>query len=272
MSWINRAEARFGHLAIPGLPRIIVGFNALVFILYKLNPYFLSVLELDRERIMAGEVWRLVTFLFIPSFGGFLPDWIGAVFYILFLWFVGNGVEEAMGSFKLNVFYIVGMLGTMVAAFFFGGSLMQGQSFGNSMLNTSMFFAFARFYPDMMIYLFFILPVKVKWVAWFTAAILLLGLLMGDWPYRAAVIAAMSNYLLFFGADIVRDARDRQAVATRRRRFEQQAKVADDEPMHRCAVCGRTELMKPDLDFRVARDGQEYCLEHLPKPSPPTPV
>lgn len=259
MSWITRAENRFGHLAIPGLPRIIVGFNALVFVLYKLNPAFLNNLTLQPAAVMNGEVWRLITFLFIPSFGGLLPDWIGALFYILFLWFVGNGLEEAMGAFRINVFYFLGMLGTMVAAFFFGGT------FSNAMLNTSLFLAFARFYPDVMIYLFFILPVKVKWLAWIAAGLMLLGLLTGDWAYRAAVVAAMANYLVFFGGDLIREARDRSETQARRRRFEAKAAIPEDEPMHRCAVCGRTELQSPDLEFRVARDGHEYCLEHLPK-------
>ncbi len=264
MSWITSAESRFGHLAIPGLPRIIVGFNALVFVLYKLNPPFLNQLTLDPAAVMNGEVWRLITFLFIPSFGGFLPDWIGAAFYVLFLWFVGNGLEEAMGAFKMNVFYLLGMIGTTVAALFFGGA------FSNAMLNTSMFLAFARFYPDLMIYLFFILPVKVKWMAWFTAAMVLLGFVTGDWSYRGAVIAALGNYLIFFGAEMVQEVRDRSETQARRKRFDAQAKIPDDEPMHQCATCGKTELKSPDLEFRVARDGHEYCLEHLPKtPVPP---
>jgi hypothetical protein len=259
MSWITRAESRFGHLAIPGLPRIIVGFNALVFVLYKLNPHFLENLTLRPAAVMNGEVWRLITYLFIPSFGGLLPDWIGAVFYILFLWFIGNGLEEALGAFRMNVFYFLGMVGTTIAAFFFGGE------FSNVMLNTSMFLAFARFYPDVMIYLFFILPVKVKWLAWITAGLLLLGFLTGDWAYRGAVIAAMVNYVAFFGADLVREARNRSETQARRRKFEAKARIPEDEPMHRCHICGKTELVSPDLEFRVARDGQEYCLEHLPK-------
>lgn len=264
MSWITRAESRFGHLAIPGLPRIIVGFNALVFVLFKLNPHFLENITLQPAAVMNGEVWRLITYIFIPSFGGFLPDWIGALFYILFLWFVGNGLEEALGAFRMNVFYFLGMVGTTIAAFFFGGD------FSNVMLNTSMFLAFARFYPDVMIYLFLILPVKVKWLAWITGGLVLLGFLTGDWAYRGAVLAAMANYFVFFGADLVREARERGETQARRRKFEAQARVPEEEPLHQCAVCGKTELKFPELEFRVARDGHEYCLDHLPKtPVPP---
>ncbi len=259
MNWLHRAEARFGHFALPGLPRVIVAFNALVFVLYKLNPGFLEWLTLDRTRILHGEVWRLVTFLFIPSFGSILGEWLTVLLYLMFLWFVGNGLEQAMGAFRLNVFYLLGMIGTTIAAFFFGAN------FSNAMLNSSMFFAFARFFPDLMIYVFFILPVKVKWLAWISGALLLLEFVGGGWDFRMAVVAALANYLLFFGADIVRDARHRSDVAVRRRRFERDAKVDANEPLHCCTNCGRTELVAPDLNFRVARDGNEYCLEHLPK-------
>jgi hypothetical protein len=263
MSWINRAETKFGYLAIPGLPRIIVGFNALVFVLFKLNPHFLQWLVLQPELVMQGQVWRLVTYLFIPSFGGFFPDWLGAAIYLLFLWFVGNGVEEAMGAFKLTLFYAMGWLGTTIAAFFFGGD------WSNAMLNTSMFLAFARFFPEVTIYLFFILPVKVKWMAWITAAFLALQFLTNTWEYRAALLASLTNYFVFFGAGIISEARHRSEVASRRRRFEQQAQADESEPMHRCAVCGKTEVTAPHLEFRVSKDGNEYCVEHLPKPGTP---
>ena len=260
MNWINRAENKFGHLAIHGLPRIIVAFNALVFVLFKLNPHFLDLLILDPRLVMQGQVWRLVSYLFIPSFGGFLPDWLGAAIYLLFLWFVGNGVEEAMGAFKLTIFYVLGMIGSTIAAFFFGGD------WSNAMLNTSMFLAFARFYPEVTIYLFFVLPVKVKWMAWITVALLVLQFLGNTWEFRAALIAALSNYFVFFGPGIVTEVRHRSETASRRRRFENEAKVDDSEPMHKCAVCGRTEHTNPHLEFRVSRDGNEYCIEHLPKP------
>ena len=125
-----------------------MAFNALVFVLYKLvGPHFLELLVLDTHRIMHGEVWRLVTYLFIPSLGGLFGDWLAAFMYLMFLWFVGNGLEQAMGAFKFNVFYLCGMLGTTVAA-----CLTDTGEFSNGLLNGSMFFAFARFYPEVLIY------------------------------------------------------------------------------------------------------------------------
>jgi hypothetical protein len=266
MKWIDRAEARFGHLAIPELIRAIAVFMILVYGIIRTNPHFGEVLDLDPARIEAGEVWRLVTYVFIPRWGGFLPEWFGAAMYVYFLWWLGGGLEEAMGSFKVNLFYFMGMIGTTIAAFFFGAH------FSSFMLNSSLFFAFARYYPDVEIYIFFVLPVRIKWMAWGSAFLLLVGFLLGTWSYRMAVITALANYLIFFGFEIAQAAKHRQDVSSRRRRFEAASKNSEQEAMHRCAVCGRTELTSPYLDFRVSGDGQEYCVDHLPKPAAPDPI
>lgn len=263
MKWIDRAERNFGHLAIPNLIRLITGFNALVFLLYKLvNPHLVEILALDPQAVMRGEVWRLVTYIFIPSMGNPIVDWLLVALYIWYLWWLGDGLESAMGSFRVNVFYIVGMIGVTAAAFF------TGSGFATSMLNSTLFFAFARFYPEAMIYLMGLVPVKVKWLAWIFGAFLVLGFLGNGWDYRLTLLAAFANYFIFFGREIFQDAVHRQETHNRRMKFEA-ARRSDDESMHRCAVCGRTEIQAPDLEFRVAKDGQEYCVEHLPKSTVP---
>lgn len=263
MNWIDRAERHFGHLAIPHLIRVITAFNALVFVLYKLgNVQFLKILMLDPEAVKHGEIWRLVTYVFIPAIGGPIFDWIVAIFYIWFLWWLGDGLENAMGSFRVNIFYFLGMIGTTAAAFF------TGANFATTMLNSSLLFAFARFYPDEMIYLMGLVPVKAKWLAWFTAIWLVWGFITQGWDYRLALLVAFANFFIFFGREIFLDAVHRREVKGRRARFEN-AQRPDEEAMHRCATCGRTEIQSPDLEFRVARDGHEYCVEHLPKAPPP---
>ncbi len=260
MKWIDRAERNLSHLAIPHLIRSIGLLNALVFILYKVNPAFLQYLTLDPAAVRAGEYWRVISFVFIPSIGGPIVDWLFAAFYILYLWWIGDGLEEALGSFRVNLYYFIGVLGTIAAAFWTGST-----GFATGFLNSSLFFAFARFYPDNTIYFMFLIPVKIRWMAWFSAALILFGFVFGDWDYRFAVIAAFANYFIFFGRDIFQEAILRREVETRRKRFVE-ANVDEDEALHRCTVCGRTEQVAPDLEFRVAKDGEEYCVEHLPKP------
>src|SRR6201984_1746728 len=258
MTWLDKLERRFGFLGIPGLIRIVIGFTALVYVLVYLNRGFELFLTLDPALILKGQVWRLVTYIFIPQ--TFSPLWV--LLALWFLWFIGEGLERAWGSFKLTLYFVVGMIGTTIAAFFFGSN------FSNGMLIASLFFAFARFYPDQIIYILFILPVKIKWRAWISAAFLMVGFVLNSNSYRVALIAAFANYFIFFGPEIIHQARHRHEVSTRRRRFEVHTR-SPTETLHRCAVCGATELSDPNLDFRVARDGEEYCMAHLPKAQTP---
>lgn len=258
-AWITRAETRFGHLAVPGLLRYVAALNALSFILYKLHPNFFEFLVLDRDAVLRGEVWRLATYLFIPRWCWYLPDWIGMAFYVLYLFWIGDGLDQAWGAFRTTLYYLIGMAGTTAAAF------IANQDPSGFILNSSLFLAFARFYPEAIIRLYLILPVKVKWLAWIDAALLIFMFSFGNWGIRAATLVAMGNYFLFFGRELIGEARHHRDVSKRRARFERDIREGAPETMHRCTVCGQTEAASPELEFRVAADGEEYCLAHLPK-------
>jgi membrane associated rhomboid family serine protease len=258
MSFLDKLERRLGFIAIPALIRAVVTLNALVFVLVYLNKGFDSYLALDIARVRAGEVWRLVTYIFVPQMGH--PLLVAVALW--FLWFIGDGLERAWGPFRLTLYFLVGMIGTTVAA------VLSNSQFSSQMLFTTLFFAFAHFYPEEVIYVFFILPLKIKWIAWIYAGFLLVSFANPSQSnsYRMAFVAALSNYLLFFGPGVIRHLRQRKEVAVRRSRFETQSR-SEEEPLHRCATCGATELTDPSLEFRVARDGEEYCIAHLPKPA-----
>lgn len=263
MTLLDKIERRIGFIAIPGLIRIVVTFNVLVFGLVLLTnggsadqPGFDSYLALNMARVRAGEVWRLITYIFVPQTQHFLL----VALALWFLWFIGEGLERAWGAFRLTLYFVVGMIGTTVAAVFGGSS-----QFSSMMLFATLFFAFAHFYPEEIIYVFFILPMKIKWLAWIYAAILLFGFITGPNAYRMSLLAAFSNYFIFFGPEIFHQARHRKEVSARRKRFEVQSR-SEAEPLHRCATCGATELSDPNLEFRVSRDGEEYCMAHLPAP------
>ena len=256
MSVLDKLERRLGFIAIPGLIRAVVTLSGLVFVLVLLNRDFGSYLSLDLARIRAGEVWRLVTYIFVPQTAHFLL----VVMALWFLWMIGDGLEEAWGAFRVTLYFLVGMIGTTVAA------LLTNSQFSNQMLFTTLFFAFAHFYPERIFYVFFILPLKVKWMAAIYAGLLFLGFVTESNSYRLALIAALSNYLIFFGPGVIQQLRQRKEVAIRRQRFEGQSR-SEAEPLHKCATCGATELTDPSLEFRVSRDGEEYCIAHLPRPA-----
>jgi hypothetical protein len=259
MTWLDRLERRLGFLAIPGLLRYVAALTAVTFLLYKWDPHYLRLIDLDPNAVRQGEVWRLVTYIFIPQLSSLIPapDWFNAAFFVFFLIWVGDRLEQAWGAFKLSLYFIIGMIGTTIAAFFFG------TQFSSSMLISSIFFAFARFYPDVVIFFAYILPLKVKWIAWGYAFILFFQFLVGSMAFRSALVMAFANYLLFFGGELFQEARHRKEVSSRRREYE--SKVRDvTEPLHKCARCGATELSDANLEFRVARDGEEYCIAHLP--------
>lgn len=258
MKWMNQLERRWGGLAIPHLTRWIVLLNALGYLAINTQPTLQYALALDANRVLHGEVWRLMTYLFIPP--SLSPFWI--VFVLYFTYMVGEGLEEEWGAFKLNLYYIVGMAATtFIAAFLTPGAV------DNTYLNTSLFFAFATIYPDFVILLFFILPVKVKWLALFIVATLGFQMVLGSMADRLAILVSVANYFLFFGSTIREQVILRRQAARGRVRFREALQTAEQETFHRCANCGRTEVTDPHLAFRVSKDGQEYCADHLPRVS-----
>ncbi len=255
MRWLDRLEQKLGFLAFPGLIRIVVAFQALVFILEAVNPGFINFLIFNRDAVFAGQLWRVFTFVFIPPAMGWLGP-LGVLIALYFLWFLGEGLEEAWGAFKLNVFFLVGILGASITAMVVGAA-------DSSPLLASILFAFATVYPDFQILLFFILPVKIKWIAWISLFFVGLGFIAASLAIKALILVSFANYFLFFGPMIWRNFRTRQEVAGRRAEYERRS-IPESQTLHQCTVCKKTEASDPDLDFRVAADGEEYCEEHLP--------
>lgn len=209
MNWLDRLEGRFGRLCIPGLMRIVVAGMAFVFCCDLLFPaaqlpYYLYF---DPVLIARGQVWRLVSFIFLPPESSLLF----IVFALYFYYLIGTSLENEWGSFRFSLYYLVGMLGTIIAGFISGGAT-------NSFLNLSLFFAFAAVYPNMQVLLFFFIPLKIKYLALFDAFLFLIQFILGGWQVRAVILASLLNLLLFFGPTLWRQLRG--GVQRRRRQDE----------------------------------------------------
>jgi hypothetical protein len=216
---MNKLERKYRRYAIKNLVFYIIAFNALIFILDFVVPrgVSLDMLVLYPEKVLQGELWRLLTYIFIPPSSS--PIWI--IFILYFYYLVGTGLEQAWGAFRFNLYYLLGMVGTTAAAF------ITGAGYTGIYLNLSLFFAFAHLFPDFQVLLFFILPVKVKYLAWLNWALLAWTVIFMGVPHKIAVVAAVLNYFIFFGPDIYRNIRLRRKVQINRKKFFSEVRKAE---------------------------------------------
>lgn len=255
MNWINSLEARFGRFAIPNVIRFIALFQLLNWVLIKSSPGFDELLKFNAHAIMAGEVWRLFSYALLPGSLGFV--WL--LFGVMFLWMLSDGLEQAWGAFRVNLYLLAGL--------FFGaiGGFLGPMPDHGWLLWMSVLFAFAFFYPDHEILLYFIVPMKIKWVAWISAATAAFTFIGSPWM-RIAIICGLMNFLVVFVPGYIRELRGKAKVAERRSRFEA-AKLPEDDAMHICISCAKTDISHPQLGFRVTASGDDICDECRTKPT-----
>lgn len=210
MKWLNNLERKARRFAIP---RLMIGLSAImlgVFLADWLLPELRlsSWLYLDMGLVAQGQIWRLITFIFLPPPTSIL--WI--LFNLYFYCLIGTALERQWGSFKFNIYYLTGMVFTIIGALFTGFA-------SNFYLNLSLFLAFAMIFPNFEVLIFFLIPVKVKYLAIIDAAFLLYQLIVVNWDGRVAIIMSLLNVALFFGGDFIRNIREQAGYWKTRRNF-----------------------------------------------------
>ncbi len=254
---VSNLERKFGHLAIPNLLHWVAGFQFLVFVLSVIDPNYMSLISFSRDAIFSGQVWRLFTYLFFPQ----TMNIYLILITIYFMWFISSGLESDWGSFRVNLYLFFTMfcltgIALLLPLFVGSGSLLAALVFAN------VFFAFARIYPDQQILIMMLIPIKVKYLGWVTAGILLVEFLKA--PLLGIVIfPGLLPFLLVFGPDFIRSTSERGKAANRRANFQATSHDPDREIFHTCNTCGTDDVSAPDLEFRVAADGDEYCTPCL---------
>ena len=271
---LNEAVERFcalhPRLGIPGLMRYIVGANAVIYLLSLFaRGGSLNFLCMDPASVLRGELWRIVTYVLLPTNGG-----IFLVISLFFYYWLGESLERLWGSTKFTVYYVSGTLLTALASLL--AYLIDGISvpvYGAVYVNTALFLAFALNYPDAMVNIYFIIPVKMKWLAALEGILYALSVVTAIaarmWGQALMPIVALLNLFVFFTPDFLRKA-DRvnahtrpQAVQFRRAVKEQQRQKGYH---HKCSVCGRTDTDYPDLQFRYCSKCAGYhcfCEDHI---------
>lgn len=269
------AHPRFG---IPNLMRVIVIGNVAVYVLMLLtqanDANALSFLTFNLNALLHGEVWRLVTFVFVPAYSSPFALLISLYFY----YWIGSTLERQWGTAKFNLYYISGALLTVLGVVL--ASLITGNPYltaaGTGYVNLSMFFAFAFLFPDTTVLLFFILPVRMKWLAYLDGALFAFVIIKAigahNWAGVVLPIVALLNFAVFIWPEVhylkerAKYQNSRKTVQFRQAQ-QQQAKQAQQQGYrHKCAVCGRTDTDYPDLQFRYCSKCVGYhcfCQDHI---------
>ena len=208
MNWIDKMERKFRGRGIPNLTVYEIICYVVGYLLSYMNPSMLSMMSLDVSKILQGQIWRLVTWvIYPPSTGNFFLFVISILF---FYYPVGTSLERTWGSFRYTLYIFSGLLFVLIAAFityFITGGfvvidgmtyVIGGGVFTTYYVSLSVFLAYAMSYPDMQILLWFVIPIKMKWMGALYGVMILVSLIQGNLASRVAIIASLFNFIVFF--------------------------------------------------------------------------
>ena len=239
------------------------------------NSVLYYYLMFDRELILQGQVWRLISYPLTYNAGNLLLTAVSLLCY----YSLGRAMENIWGTFRFNLFYLSGILMMDIYCMIFGGYADVYY------LNLSLFLSYATMFPNAQFLLFFIIPVKAWIFALLDLVLVLIGLLTDSFPYNLFSVISIANYFLFFGKDVLNvipmSWRANASRLFKKRPKQQKAKVVPfpnagsyeattasvkAPHTHRCTVCGRTDVSNPELEFRYCSRCQGYhcyCIDHI---------
>lgn len=255
MRLLNRLERRFSRYAIPNLTILIIAGQTLMWLVTFPKPELYLRIQLIPELVLGGELWRLFTFVLSPPLR---ENPLFFFFGMMLFYIMGSALERTWGAFRFNVYLFSGYIATVAVAF-----LNPEFPAANYFIGGAVFLAFAHLYPDFTIQVMFILPVKVRWLAWLAWIIFGLAILTGPWHAKLPACASVANFFLFFGNDIY------HRMRTGNRRMRERAKRLNPnagKAFHVCTACGRSDKTDPTLDFRYCSKCDEapcFCEDHI---------
>ena len=296
MKFIDKLERKFGRFGVPNLTVYIIGCYVLGYFLAMFAPGVLNMLSLDMSMVMKGQIWRLVTWVIYPpsSVGGTgnLVMFLLAIFF--FYYPIGTSLERTWGTFRYTLYIFSGVLFTVIAAVllhvFTGGYVVMngiayslgGNIFTTYYISLSIFLAYAVTYPDLQLLLMFVIPIRMKWMLIFELVYLGyqvvrifsigiasygtgMGILVGVLNCVQIVVPVLNMFWFFHAM------KTRLSGKQKKRQKEFRAQFSQPRPgsgiaRHKCAICGRTELTNPELQFRYCSKcvgNREYCQDHL---------
>ncbi len=305
--FLESLERRLRGRAVPHLTAVMIGCFVLGYIMQAVNPDAARYMNLNIYQILRGQVWRLVTWVIIP------PQELNifTIIMLLFYFSIGTSLERIWGDARYNIYIFGGLLISIAAAFitYFAFRIRYaGPEVGSAIgvffttynICMSILLAYAATFPDATVLLMFVIPIRMKYLGWIYAAIIVyeaipyirVGMSSGNslfYIYVIALAAALANFLIFFfgmrsRTRLTAEQKRRQREFRRsveqakktprgmsgRRPAQERSGAAEiiDIPAarHRCEICGRTEISNPDLEFRYCSKcsgDHEYCMDHL---------
>ena len=258
-SLINKITNTLEKYTLYGLIHYISALMIIVFILASMGKLDLRLLELRGIFLMKGEVWRVFTFLLIPT----SQRPIFLFFELMIIIMCANGIESAMGSFKLSLYYVLGAIFMVIASLV--APTMRIDSYP---MYLTLFFGYATLFPDEELLFMFILPIKIKYLAYISGFFVILSFIDAPLNVKIAILLAFANYFIFFIIPAIRGIKYSRKQRIRRAMYE---KAAEPQKAyrHKCSVCGRTDVSNPELTFRYCvckecgQNGVAFCQEHL---------
>ncbi len=263
MRLIDRFLYKHPRFGIPGLPRYLAIGSGAAWMIGLINQTLYYFLPFSMDAILKGQIWRLVSFMLMPystSFLGFLS--------VLFYFWIGSTLEQYWGSGKYTLYILVNMLLTIllgVATYFLGRPIELGPTY----IYLAMFFAFAVYFPDVQVLFMMIIPIKMKYLAYFDAALFAASIILNPFPQNMIPVVAILGFLLFCGAELLSRIPKRASAQTinfRRESARIRREQRDALYHHKCSVCGRTDTEYPDLQFRYCSRCAGYhcfCEDHI---------
>ncbi len=264
MTYIDRFCRKHPNFGIPHLMKYVAIANVAFWLLGAVNPVLMSYLSFDPGLVLRGQIWRVITFALYPPSTGLL-----AFIAVYFYYWIGTTLEQYWGTPKFTIYFFSGILLTLLYGFLIHFLTKLPVRLNAEYVYLSMFFSFAAMFPDMQVLLFFVIPVKMKWLALVNAAFFLVSILTTSFPENLLPVVAVLNFFVFCGGELLRGLPRRQTAGTvnfrrasARIRREQRNKLYT----HKCAVCGRTDTDYPELEFRYCSRCAGYhcfCQDHI---------
>ena len=288
-----RKHPNFG---IPHLMKYLTIANIVIWLLSSVNSRILPYMQFNPYYIVHGQIWRVISFVFIPPSSGIL-----AIISFYFYYLIGNTLESNWGTARFTLYFLTGVVLSVIYGFVLFFVFKINMSLTAYYIYLSLFFSFAALYPDMQVLLFFIIPIKMKWLAIADAVLFIYSIItMSPFPAKFLPILAILNIFIFagddilalfglsgrgyrknafggrYGGDYARNDSGRNSASYSGRtdntiNFKKAAdKIRRDQSAnlynHKCAVCGKTDTDYPGLEFRFCSRCAGYhcfCSEHI---------